>query len=515
MFIKLFFLIIFFAVMVGVGLYARKHATNVNDFVLGGRSVGPWLTAFAYGTSYFSAVVFVGYAGQFGYKYGLASTWIGIGNALIGSLLAWVVLGRRTRIMTNHLSAATMPDYFGKRYNSNALRIAASAIAFVFLIPYTASVYNGLSRLFGMAFDIPYEVCVIVMAVLTCVYVILGGYMATAINDFIQGIIMLGGIVAVIAAVLNGRGGFMAAVRALSEFESDAAVTMGQQGAFTSFFGPDPLNLLGVVILTSLGTWGLPQMVHKFYAIKDEKSIQSGTIISTFFAVIVSGGCYFLGGFGRLFDTAAIHKADGSVIFDAIIPSMLSTLPDLLVGIVIVLVLSASMSTLSSLVLTSSSTLTLDFLKDNIIKKMTEKKQLLCMRILLVFFILCSVVLALFPPKSVAQFIAQLMGISWGALAGAFLAPFLYGLYWKGVTRAAVWASFACGIGVTVSNLFLSYIASPINAGAIAMVLGLVVVPVVSWLTPKMEEKEVNRIFECLEEQVVVDKKIALPKEKK
>ena len=515
MFIKLFFLIIFFAVMVGVGLYARKHATNVNDFVLGGRSVGPWLTAFAYGTSYFSAVVFVGYAGQFGYKYGLASTWIGIGNALIGSLLAWVVLGRRTRIMTNHLSAATMPDYFGKRYNSNALRIAASAIAFVFLIPYTASVYNGLSRLFGMAFDIPYEVCVIVMAVLTCVYVILGGYMATAINDFIQGIIMLGGIVAVIAAVLNGRGGFMAAVRALSEFESDAAVTMGQQGAFTSFFGPDPLNLLGVVILTSLGTWGLPQMVHKFYAIKDEKSIQSGTIISTFFAVIVSGGCYFLGGFGRLFDTAAIHKADGSVIFDAIIPSMLSTLPDLLVGIVIVLVLSASMSTLSSLVLTSTSTLTLDFLKDNIIKKMTEKKQLLCMRILLVFFILCSVVLALFPPKSVAQFIAQLMGISWGALAGAFLAPFLYGLYWKGVTRAAVWASFACGIGVTVSNLFLSYIASPINAGAIAMVLGLVVVPVVSWLTPKMEEKEVNRIFECLEEQVVVDKKIALPKEKK
>lgn len=515
MFIKLFFLIIFFAVMVGVGLHARKHATNVNDFVLGGRSVGPWLTAFAYGTSYFSAVVFVGYAGQFGYKYGLASTWIGIGNALIGSLLAWVVLGRRTRIMTNHLSAATMPDYFGKRYNSNSLRIAASAIAFVFLIPYTASVYNGLSRLFGMAFDIPYEVCVIVMAVLTCVYVILGGYMATAINDFIQGIIMLGGIIAVIAAVLNGRGGFMAAVRALSEFESDAAVTMGQQGAFTSFFGPDPLNLLGVVILTSLGTWGLPQMVHKFYAIKDEKSIQSGTIISTLFAVIVSGGCYFLGGFGRLFDTAAIHKADGSVIFDAIIPSMLSTLPDLLVGIVIVLVLSASMSTLSSLVLTSSSTLTLDFLKDNIIKKMTEKKQLLCMRILLVFFIICSVVLALFPPKSVAQFIAQLMGISWGALAGAFLAPFLYGLYWKGVTRAAVWASFVCGIGVTVSNLFLSYIASPINAGAIAMVLGLVVVPVVSWLTPKMEEKEVNDIFECLEEQVVVDKKIALPKEKK
>ncbi len=512
MVIKIFFLILFFGVMVGVGLYSRKHATNVNDFVLGGRNVGPWLTAFAYGTSYFSAVVFVGYAGQFGYRYGLASTWVGIGNALIGSLLAWVILGRRTRIMTNHLSAATMPDYFGKRYGSNALRIAASAIAFVFLIPYTASVYNGLSRLFGMAFDIPYEICVIVMAVLTCVYVILGGYMATAINDFIQGLIMLGGIIAVIAAVLNGQGGFLAAVRSLSEFESDVPATLGQQGAFASFFGPDPLNLLGVIILTSLGTWGLPQMVHKFYAIKDEKSIQSGTIISTFFAVIVSGGCYFLGGFGRLFDTAAIHKEDGSVIFDAIIPSMLSTLPDILVGIVIVLVLSASMSTLSSLVLTSSSTLTLDFLKDNIIKKMTEKKQLFCMRILLVFFIACSVVLALFPPKSAAQFIAQLMGISWGALAGAFLAPFLYGLYWKGVTRAAVWASFICGIGITVSNMFLSYISSPINAGAIAMAAGLIVVPLVSWLTPRMDQAEVDDIFACLDEQVVVDQKTALPK---
>ena len=311
---KIIFLIIFFAVMLGVGLYSRKHATNVNDFVLGGRTVGPWLTAFAYGTSYFSAVVFVGYAGQFGYKYGLSATWIGIGNAVIGSLLAWIILGRRTRVMSNHLSAATMPDYFGKRYDSKGLRIAASAISFIFLIPYTASVYNGLSRLFGMAFDIPYAVCVLVMAALTGVYVILGGYMATAINDFIQGIIMLFGIVAVIAAVLSGQGGFYNAVKELAELESDIPLTMGQKGAFTSFFGPDLPNLIGVVILTSLGTWGLPQMVHKFYAIKDEKSIKSGTIISTLFAIVVAGGCYFLGGFGRLFDTPAIHNADGSVI---------------------------------------------------------------------------------------------------------------------------------------------------------------------------------------------------------
>ena len=503
MFVKILFLVVFFAVMIAVGVTSRKHATNVNDFVLGGRGVGPWLTAFAYGTSYFSAVVFVGYAGQFGYKYGISATWIGIGNAVIGSLLAWIILGRRTRVMSKHLAASTMPDFFGKRYDSKSLKIAASAISFIFLIPYTASVYNGLSRLFGMAFDIPYATCVIVMAALTGVYVILGGYMATAINDFIQGIIMLFGIVAVIVAVLDGQGGFYEAVKSLSMIESDVPRTLGQQGVFASFFGPDLPNLMGVVVLTSLGTWGLPQMVHKFYAIKDEKSIKTGTIISTFFAIVVSGGCYFLGGFGRLFDTPEIYGENGNIIYDAIVPSMLSTLPDVLIGIVVVLVLSASMSTLSSLVLTSSSTLTLDLIKDNIVKDMDEKKQLLIMRIMLVFFIVISVVIALDPPT----FIAQLMGISWGALAGAFLAPFMYGLYWKGVTKAAVWASFVCGVVLTVSNMFFKFIDSAINAGAVAMVVGLIVVPVVSLVTPKMDKNKVEESFICLEEKVLVSKK--------
>ncbi len=510
MIIKIVLLILFFGVMIGVGLHSRKHATNVNDFVLGGRSVGPWLTAFAYGTSYFSAVVFVGYAGQFGYKYGLSATWIGIGNALIGSLLAWVILGRRTRIMSKHVQASTMPDFFGKRFDSKSLRVAASVISFVFLIPYTASVYNGLSRLFEMAFDVPYAVCVMVMAALTCVYVILGGYMATAINDFIQGIIMLFGIVAVIVAVLNGQGGFMEAIFKLSELESDVAITMGQKGAFASFFGPDPINLMGVVILTSLGTWGLPQMVHKFYAIKDERAVKTGTIISTFFAIVVAGGCYFLGGFGRLFDTPAIHNESGAVVYDAIIPTMLSDLSDVLIGVIIVLVLSASMSTLSSLVLTSSSTLTLDVIKP-IAKKMDDKKQLLVMRVLLVVFVAVSVLLAINPPT----FIAQLMGISWGALAGAFLAPFLYGLYWKGVTKAAVWASFVCGVGITVANMFFKFIASPINAGAVAMVAGLIVVPVVSLITPKMKKEKLEELFVCYEEKVMVEQKLVLTEDEK
>lgn len=513
MLIRILLLCVFFAVMIGIGLHCRRHATDVDGFVLGGRSVGPWLTAFAYGTSYFSAVIFIGYAGQFGWKYGIASTWIGIGNALIGSLLAWVILGRRTRIMTQHLDSATMPEFFGKRFGSKSLKIGASAIIFVFLVPYTASLYNGLSRLFGMAFNIDYTVCIIIMAVLTGIYVIAGGYMATAINDFIQGIIMLFGIVAVISAVIMSKGGFMAALDGLARVEDPAVSEM--PGAFNSFLGPDPLNLLGVVILTSLGTWGLPQMVQKFYAIESERSIHKGTIISTLFALVVAGGCYFLGGFGRLFSDQIDVEADG---FDAIIPTMISNLPDILVGLVVLLVLSASMSTLSSLVIASSSTLTIDFLKDNFIKNMTQRTQVLLIRLLIVLFIVISVVIAIIQYKSAVTFIAQLMGVSWGALAGAFLAPLLYGLYWKGTTKIACWCSYIWGAGLMILNLlfresFPLLLQSPINAGAFAMLSGLIMVPVISWLTPKPDSQMVEDCFSWYEKPVTVPAKFALSEE--
>ncbi|MEY8418335.1 sodium:solute symporter family protein [Oscillospiraceae bacterium 44-5] len=509
--IKMILLLVFFGVMVGIGLYCRKNATDVNGFVLGGRSVGPWLTAFAYGTSYFSAVVFVGYAGQFGWKYGIAATWAGIGNAVLGSLLAWVVLGRRTRIMTQHLDSATMPEFFGKRFGSTSLKIAASVIIFIFLIPYTASLYNGLSRLFGMAFDIDYSVCVVVMAILTGVYVIAGGYMATAINDFIQGIIMLFGICAVIFAVLHSQGGFLAALEGLAKIpaEETAGPVAGAPGIFASFFGPDPVNLLGVVILTSLGTWGLPQMVQKFYAIKSEKSINTGTVVSTVFALVVAGGCYFLGGFGRLFSDKIDIAANG---YDSVVPTMLSGLPEILLAVVVILVLSASMSTLSSLVLTSSSTLTLDLLKGHVIKKMDEKQQVSIMRCLIVVFIAISVVLAIIQYKSTVTFIAQLMGVSWGALAGAFLAPFLYGLYWKGATKTACWVSFIFSTAVMLADIsplkvhFPTLLVSPINCGAFCMIAGLIIVPVVSLVTAKPEKRLVDDAFSCYDERVTVRK---------
>jgi SSS family solute:Na+ symporter len=381
--------------------------------------------------------------------------------------------------------------------------VAASIIAFVFLIPYTAGVYKGISTLFEMGFGIPYEYCVVIMAILTAIYVILGGYKDKAMKDFIKGIIMLFGIVAIIVAVLNAQGGFANAVDKLASLPSDADPAVN--GGFASWFGPDPWGLLGVVVLTSLGTMGLPQMVGKFYSITDESAIKRGTIISTFFAFVVAGGCYFLGGFGRLYDPVVVN---GKIAFDSIVPAMLVTLPDVLIALVVLLVLSASMSTLASLVLTSSSTMTLDLIYrdkkslpgevedgtiDDIVAEKIERRKVVVMRVLIMFFIAISLLIALNPPT----FIAQLMGISWGALAGAFLAPFMLGLYWRGVTTVSVWACFIWGVGITVVNMLLGNPINPINCGAIAMVGGFPVVIIVSLLTKKLPQKTVDSIFEC------------------
>ena len=521
--VKWLILVLYLLVMVGIGIYCHNKTKNVSDFVLGGRSIGPWFSAFAFGTSYFSAVVFIGYAGQFGWKYGISAAWIGLGNALIGSLLAWLILGRRTRTMTKELDATTMPEFFEKRYGSKALKTAASLIVFVFMIPYTASVYNGLSRLFESSLGIPYIYCIIIMAVFTAIYVIAGGFHATALNDFVQGIIMLVGILAVVGTVLNKAGGFTHAIESLNTIADDD----GNLNTLGSLFGPHPADLFGVVVLTSLGTWGLPQMIQKFYSISDDAAIKRGTVISTVFAVIVAGGCYFLGGFGRLFATAGeaegmmvhINKLpNGKLEYDAIVPSMLeSALPEFLIGLIVVLVLSASMSTLSSLVMTSSSTLTLDLIKPIMAKSgktMDEKKQVLVIRIFIAVFLLISVIMASFKNA----YITTLMSISWGALSGSFLAPFMLGLYSKKITPAAVWACFGFAVIFTLTHtcLFLMgwfpeltakvnalpipfTLTSPLNAGAFCMLFGLVLCPIVSAFTQKQDEKEIKKIFACYE----------------
>lgn len=515
--VTLIVVILYAALMVTIGVLTSRKTKSVNDFLFAGNKIGPWMTAFGFGTAYFSAVVFIGYAGQFGWSYGISAAWIGVGNAVIGATLAWAVLGKRTRMMTKHLDAKTMPDFFEKRYGSRALKLVSAVVVFIFMIPYTSSVYNGLSRLFSMAFEIDYKYVIIAMAILSAIYVVLGGYTATAVNDFIQGTIMLIGIGAVVLCVLNNQGGFSAMVDKLGT-ANDPSIPQGSLGWV---FGPDPINLFGVVVLTSLGTWGLPQMVHKFYAIRDEKDIKRGLVISTVFCLIVSGGCYLLGGFTRLFNTTeegtglgenVIQKLpNGKLEFDEMVPAMLQkALPALLVGLVVVLVLSASLSTLSALVLTSSTTMTHDLIRPASKGKMDDKKEFFLMRVLILVFLVISVIIAM--NKNAA--ITTLMSYSWGALSGSFLGPFLWGLYSKKTTKAAVWTSLVMGVVLTMGHMCIFTffrescgeivkwaaglplnLASPINAGAVLMILSLIVTPLVSAFTHKCDDKVVDEAF--------------------
>ncbi len=499
MWLKIIFIILFFAATIYIGFYCRKRAKTSDDFVLGGRTIGPWLSAFAYGTSYFSAVIFIGYAGSFGWAFGVSALWIGLGNAFIGSLLAWKLLGKKTRVMTQKLGSSTMPDFFQKRFNSKALKIASSIIIFVFLIPYTAALYNGLSYLFNVTFSsaVPYWAWVLIISVITGLYVILGGIMSTSINSFIQGVIMLVGIILVVIFALNLNGGLMDSLEKLADAGG---------WEYASLFGPDPVHLLYVVLLTSLGCWGLPQMVGKFYSIKDEKQIGKGSAISTFFAVIVAGGCYFIGGFGRIF----VNEKTSTII-----PEMITKLPLVVVSIVLVLVLAASMSTLSGLVHTSAATVTFDLI--NINKTVDDKKKLKLLKIFIVVFIVVSALMAIFQvygPERFTKDIASLMGISWGAISGAFIGPFFYGLYWKKTTKASVWASFGTGVGLALLSLIISFTGAKIELrsahclwfsmgdsiymGVLAMVLSFIIVPVVSSFTKAPDN--VEEMFSCYNE---------------
>ena len=480
---------IYILILVAIAIYSSKKAKTTDDFMLGGRKIGAWMSAFAYGTTYFSAVMFVGYAGKFGWMMGVSATWIGIANALVGTLLAWKLMAKPTRRITQRLDAATMPDFFLKRYNSKGLKIVAAVIIFVFLVPYCASVYKGLGYFFESVFGIPFAWCMVGMAVFTALYLLAGGYIATAMTDFVQGLVMIVGVVLMVVYVVTHS-----AVGGIAE----GLARVGQIDAnLTSPFGSPNMAVLlvSLIILTSLGTWGLPQMVHKFYAIRDKKAISRGTVISTLFALLVGGAGYFVGTFGRLFLNNEVPEAG----MDAIMPEMMTaSLPAVLLGLILILILAASMSTLSSLVLVSASSISLDLVKGIVKPKMKDKTAMVWMRSFCAVFVVVSLIIALFEPSA----IVTLMSYSWGALSGCFLAPFLLGIKWRGMTKAGAWAGIITGLAVVVPLMILGAVGGILPAwmsapaiGSMAMLLSLIVTPIVSAASKKFSADHIEAVF--------------------
>lgn len=505
-------LALFALLMIFIGVYSVRHTKTLDGFLLGSRNIGAWVSAFAYGTAYFSAVVFVGYAGQHGWNIGLGGIWIGIGNAVLGCFLAWLILAKRSRTMTHTLGVRTMPGFFEARYNSTAIKIFAAVIIFVFLVPYSAAVYKGLGSMFATIFPgVSNNVWILIIAVLTAAYLVLGGYVATAYTDFVQGVIMILGVFAMVIAIVKtpSVGGFSQLFSRLAAVPDNGDGITGAQ--LTSWYGGVSWKFLCVnIMLTSFGTWGLPQMVSKYYAIKDIDSIKKATVISTVFSLIIGCGAYFIGSLSRLVLNNKLPE--GGV--DAVIPNtLLTALGDanifttIILAIILILLLSASMSTLSSIVLSSSSSISVDLIPA-VKKNYSDKHQVLITRVLCLVFVALSYI---FATKNIT-IIVNIMSFSWGIVSGCFIGPYIWGIYWKKTTKAGAWAGMICGfLTVTVTTIVLTAMASAGGAdftaafklaskkapemGVAAMAVSLAVVPVVSMFTKQFDKAHIEKVF--------------------
>ena len=496
--------VVYVLIMLAVGYWSMKRTKDVGDFFLGGRTLGPWMSAFAFGTTYFSAVLFIGYAGKLGWGFGIHTMWIVIGNTVIGTVLAWKLLAGRTRDMTVRLNAITMPEFLRARYGSKGLQIIGALVMFIFLVPYSASVMMGMTYLFQQALHFQpqdYDKVLLFLTALTAVYLVMGGYFAVAVSDFIRGIVEFGGVMLMVVLLANKVGGFGVATAKLI---ADPAAAPGLQKAANLGAGtplalttPGMVTLISLVLITSFGPWALPQMVQKFYSIRSKADITRAMVIAGIFSIFMAFGAYYSGALTHLFynNKLPAELVDGKVpIWDKIMPHFITTagLPETLVIIIVLMVFSASMSSLSSLVLVSSSAIAVDVYGAFVNRHANQKQTMTLLRLLCVVFLGATLFIALKRPT----FIVNLMVIAWGTLAGVFMAPYLYGLFWKRTTTIGVWAGVITGLALARSVLFVAWGQDGVPlAGAITMFLPMLVVPIVSLLTPPPPQALVDAAF--------------------
>lgn len=484
---------VYILALVVIGIVTGRKSKSIADFTVGGRNAGAWLSALSYGTAYFSAVMFVGYAGKTGLGFGLWGILAGIGNAVFGSLLAWAVLARRTRDVSDRLKLKTMPEFFEKRYNSTAMRVFSAAVIFLFLVPYSASVYSGLASVADVLLGINDTVFLIIIAVLAILLVTFGGYLVQARADFIQGIVMMVGVVLLLVFVVRcDKVGGIEGLAAYAQTESGLPTLNASQW----------VSLMATVLMTSFGTWGLPQMVQKYFGIKDDKQAKRGIVISTVFAFLIAGGGYFIGSLCHKYYTVGVDMPEA----DYIVPNMLkdSSLPTVLLGVIIVLLLSASVSTLCSITLSAGSALSIDLVSVKIKKDMTDAKKGKLTKIFCVLFIILSYVVA-----NTKTPILDMMSYSWGIISGSFLAPYVLALYYKGLNKYGAWAGILTGFciaiipagskilnlcGVSAALVLKLMSQGPLYA-CIAMLCSVAMCILVSALTKKKSEKEVSDFF--------------------
>ena len=473
---RIIIIALFCLVIIAIGIIGMRRTKSFNDYFLGGGKIGAWMTAFTYGTAYFSAVLFIGFAGQVGWNFGYSGLWIALFNSLIGVLGVWWIMGHRIKRMSIDYKVSTLPEFFEKRYNSKGLKLYSSIAIFVLFIPYSAAVFIGLSYLFKVTFNIDYTVALLFMGGFTGLYLVLGGYNSMTMMDVIFGAIMILGCIVLASATLNAAGGFNELTTKLSEIDPKLVSQVGPAGFW---------NLFYLIFLTSVAPFAMPQLIQKFYAVRDKKAIRKGMIASTMFSLLIASVAYFVGSTSRVFltpENAPAAFSNGKPVFDSLMPELLNkVIPEYLFVIMLLLILSASMSTLAAIILISSSSVVKDFYAGFVNKNASDRSLTNLMRLFALIFIIISVVLAYFKPSS----IVIILGISWGAIGAAFLGPFFWGLMWKRTSLAGAFLSSVIGLG-TCLVMYFTGSSSP-QAGTIGMLLSFILCPLISLFAPAKE----------------------------
>ena len=472
--LKVIVLAAYVALIVIIAVLRGRKTKSFSDFFLGGGKVGPWMTAFTYGAAYFSAVLFIGFAGKVGWSFGYSGLWIALGNALIGVLAVWWIMGERVKRMATEMGVSTMGEFLEKRYQCRFLKLLSSLSIFIFFIPYSAAVFIGLSYLFQLNFNTAYWQALIFMGVFTAFYIVLGGYKSMTMMDVVFGILMLAGGAVLVVSVLSKTGGIASATAQISAIDPKLTAVVGPPGWWPLF---------ALVFLTSVAPFGMPQLIQKFYAVRDRRAIRIGMVISTLFAIVLSSIAYFSGSLTRLFlspETTPNAFAGGQPVYDALMPEMMvRVVPGPLSILILLLILAASMSTLAALVLISSSAVAKDFYAGFVNPKVSDRALTTMMRGLSALFVAMSVVFAWLRSAT----IVSILGISWGAIGSVFLGPFVWGLLTKRATRLGAVAGSVLALGVCLF-LYFRGMSSP-EAGTIGMLVSLVSVPLLSLFAPR------------------------------
>ncbi len=497
-------ILVYMLAMVAIGFYFTKKNKSGEDYYLGGRKLGPLVTAMSAEASDMSAYLLMGIPGL-ALMCGLVeATWTAIGLC-IGTYLNWLIVAKRLRKYTEHINAVTIPEYFSKRFGDgkNILSAIAAIVIIIFFVPYTASGFSACGKLFSSLFGMNYFTAMIICAAVIIIYCTLGGFLAASTTDLIQSIIMTVALVIVLGIAEGITGGFDAVFDNVRSFD----------GYLNLFEGFDVNSLttgkFGVISVIStlawgLGYFGMPHILLRFMAIEDPKKLTLSrriasvwVVISMVIAILIGVSGYSLMKSGVLGVTYASNSDAETIIVD--IAKFLSTrgyIPAFAGGIFLSGILASTMSTADSQLIAVSSSVTQDLLVNTFKAKLSEKQVLVIARISVVVISVIAVFLARDPNAS----IFRVVSFAWAGFGAAFGPVILLSLFWK---RANKWGALAGMVSGGVMVFVWKFVIRTKFAGTAldiyellpAFLTALVFIVVVSLLTPA-PEKNITEAFD-------------------